>query len=67
MSTREFYNYVMKTFNLDGTSARLLSNILTYVAAQGYVDLADQHSHLSALLDGAFGLERHEIELCDFR
>ena len=67
MSSREFYDYIIEKYNLDGTSARLLNNILTYVAAQGFVDLEDQHNHLSALLDGTFGLERHEVELCAFR
>ena len=64
MNAREFYDYVIEKFNLDGTSARLLDNILAYVAMQGCVDLEGQHSQLSALLDGAFGLEQHEIELC---
>ena len=67
MNAREFYDYIIENFNLDGATARLLNNVLLYVAEKKVVDLKEQHDHLSTLLDGAFGLERHEIELCDFR
>jgi len=66
MNPEEFYDYIMKYFNLDGTSCRLIKNIIYYVDSQRFIDQKDNHAHLHALLDGAFGLERKEIKKCHF-
>lgn len=63
MDTQEFYDYLLKNFNLDGTSGRLVRNILEYVKAEDFVDAEDAHTHLDALLGGAFGLTEQEIKL----
>ena len=63
MSEKEFYDYIMESFNLGGTSSRLVSNIIEYVKDQGFVDAEDAHAHLKSLLDGAFGIKENEIEL----
>ena len=63
MDSREFYNYIMENFNLDGTASRLVKNAIEYVNAQEFVDEEDAQAHLKSLLDGAFGIEEHEIKL----
>ena len=66
MNAREFYDYILANYNLHGTSARLIDNILQYIAAQGFVDAADQHNHLTMLLGDAFGLTKKDIKKCHF-
>ena len=61
MDENEFYDYVVKNYVLDGTSSRLVRNIIEYVKDMDIVDEVDAHAHLESLLDGAFGIERHEI------
>ena len=63
MNSEEFYDYITDTFDLDGTSGRLVRNIIEYVADQCFVDAEDAHTHLQSLLDGAFGIEKQEIEM----
>ena len=63
MESKEFYDYIVETFNLNGTSCRLISNIIKYVASQGFVDKEDAHAHLKSLLGGAFGISEYEIKL----
>ena len=62
MNAGEFYNYIIENFNLDGTSSRLVRNVIEYVEAQDFVSNLEVHDHLTALLDGAFGIEEHEIQ-----
>lgn len=66
LSGTEFYTYILNNFNLDGTSARLVSNIITYVENQRFVDQEDNRKHLKSLLDGAFGIEEQEINRVSF-
>jgi hypothetical protein len=66
MSKVEFYNYLTENFNLGGTAARLVNNILNYIEDQGMVDDEDNYMYLYALLDGAFGLEEEEMKMCRF-
>jgi len=63
MDSREFYDYILEKFNLDGTASRLVSNIIEYVKAQEFVNAEDAQRHLKSLLDGAFGIEEREIKL----
>ena len=63
MDEREFYDYIIENFSLDGTTSRLVHNIIEYVKDQDFVDAEDAHAHLKSLLDGAFGIEGHEIRL----
>jgi len=63
MDEREFYDYIMENFNLDGTASRLVDNIITYVKDENFVDAEDAHTHLISLLGGAFGIEDSEIKL----
>ena len=66
MNAREFYDYILANYTLDGTSARLIKNILDYVEFQHFADVKDQHAHLTMLLDYAFGLENKDIRKCHF-
>ena len=62
MDARELYDYIQENFDLDGTASRLIQNILDYVEAEDFVDAEDAHTHLWALLGGAFGLTKQELE-----
>ena len=59
MDKEQFYNYICENFSLNGTSLRLIRNILDYRAVQG-CPYEEQQAMLSALLDG-FGLTEKEI------
>ena len=63
MDSREFYDYILENFNLDGTALRLVLNIIEYVKAQEFVNAEDAQCHLKSLLSGAFGIEEREIKL----
>ena len=63
MNEREFYDYIIEHFNLDGTANRLIRNIIEYIRDQEFVDAEDAQYHLKSLLDGAFGITEHEIKL----
>jgi len=63
MDSQEFYDYIIDNFNLGGTASRLVSNIVEYVKNQDFVEAEDAQHHLKSLLDGAFGIEEHEIKL----
>lgn len=63
MTAREFYDYIMENFNLDGAASRLAHNIIEYVKDQEFVDAEDAQAHLKSLLDGAFGIADHDIKL----
>ena len=62
MDSREFYDYIIENFVLCGTAARLVHNIIEYIREQDFVDAEDAHEHLGFLLDGAFGIEKQEIQ-----
>ena len=62
MNEREFYDYVQKNFIVEGTSSHLLHNIIEYVKDQKFTNAEEAHKHLKLLLDGAFGIEEHEIK-----
>lgn len=59
MTGEEFCNYVLKNFNISCEAARLVHNILEYVAAN--VDEAEQYNALALLLNDAIGLTDKEI------
>ena len=59
MNKDQFHDYILNNFTMDGTSLRLVHNILDYVAVQGCC-YEDQQALLSALLDG-IGLTEEEI------
>jgi hypothetical protein len=63
MDSRQFYDYILEHFTLDGTSSRLINNIITYVDAQKFLDAEEARRHLTLLLGCAFGLEEREIKL----
>jgi hypothetical protein len=63
MDERQFYDYVIENFNLDGTSARLVHNIIEYVKQEDYVETEDAQRNLFALLDGAFGIEEYKVKM----
>ena len=63
MDSREFYDYIIENYNLDGTSSRLVSNIIEYVKAQKFVKVEAVQRQLKSLLDGTFGMEEREIKL----
>jgi hypothetical protein len=63
MNEREFYDYIQENFNVGGTASRLIENILEYIKAEEFVDPDDAQCALMSLLDGAFGIEEHEIKL----
>ena len=62
MSEREFYDYIIENYNLDGAASRLVQNIIWYVKAHGFENKWESYAHLKFLLDGAFGIEEHEIK-----
>lgn len=58
---RALYDYITTHFVLSRDYAkRLVENIITYVAAQGFVDLEDNVSHLYSMLE-AIGITEDEI------
>ena len=63
MDENEFYDYILENYSLDGTSSRLVRNIIEHVRDENFVDEEDAHAHLESLLGGAFGIEGHEIRL----
>ena len=65
MNRREFYDYIVENFSLGGTGYRLVSSILEYASLQDWDD-EELHRYLAFMLDGVFGLERHEIEKASF-
>jgi hypothetical protein len=63
MSAKEFYGYIQENFELDGTSSRLVRNILNFVNDPMVFTTDDVYHHLHMLLDGAFGLSDEEIRM----
>ncbi|MCL2841614.1 MAG: hypothetical protein FWE05_12680 [Defluviitaleaceae bacterium] len=63
MNAKQFYNYIVNNYNLDGTALRLVCNILDYVVTQEFADVEDAHAHLSSLLGDVFELEKWEIQM----
>jgi len=61
-NSKEFYSYIVENYSLDGTSCRLVHNIIEYVESQKFVDTEDARAHLKSLLGGAFGIEDWEIQ-----
>lgn len=65
MNWEQFYEYILNNFNVSGEYGRLLSNILLYAEAQGFVG-EDLYHFLCSLLDGTIGLSDKEIRMADF-
>jgi hypothetical protein len=63
MNECQFCDYVIRNFNLNGTSMRLVRNIIEYVKQEDYVEAEDAQRNLFALLDGAFGIEEYEVKM----
>lgn len=57
---QELCEYIAEHFTLSSEAVRLVKNIIDYVAAQGFVDLEDNVSHLYAMLE-AIGITEDEI------
>jgi len=62
MNEKEFYNYIQENFTLDGTSSRLVQNIIDFVSEE-WDEVESAHIDLWRLLDGAFGLTEKEVLL----
>ena len=63
MTERQFYDYIQEHFTLDGTSSRLVFNIIDFVKDGDYDDAETAHRELWHLLGGAFGLTEEEVKL----
>jgi len=63
LTAREFYDYLVENYNLDGAACRLIDNIICYVDSQDFADERDAHRSLWSLLDGAIGVTEQEIEI----
>ena len=56
------FEWLLQTFNIDGTAARIILNILDYADR---LEGDEQYSFLIAMLDGTIGLSDCEIRnLC---
>ena len=63
MNEREFYDYLQKNFTLDGTSSRLVQNIINFVCDGDHEYAEDAHRELWHLLDNTFGVTEEEVKL----
>lgn len=61
MNREQFYNYILKNFNISGEAGRLIDNILQFVEAN-YTEENEQYNALCSLLDGTIGLTDNEIK-----
>ena len=61
MNKNEFMDYIRENFNVDGTSQRLIANILDFVENH-YPEENEQYVVLCELLDGTIGLTDNEIK-----
>jgi len=65
MNKEEFYNYIIENFNISGSAARLINNILDYAESQGF-DEEELYNYLCSMLDGTIGLSDNEIKRAYF-
>ncbi len=63
MDQKEFYNYIMETYELDAIAARLVKNIIDYIQGEGYIDAEDAHRQLRFLFSDTFGINDEDIKL----
>lgn len=61
MNRVEFYNYILENFTIDGTTARLINNILVFVENNYPSEFEQQHNVLDELLSGTIGLTNEEL------
>ncbi len=61
MNREEFAKYIEENFDISGSSARLINNILIFVE-ENYPDENEQYRALCDLLDGTIGLTDNEIK-----
>ena len=61
MNREEFMEYIRENFNVNGTTQRLIDNILCFVE-NNYPEENEQYRVLCALLDGTIGLTSNEIK-----
>lgn len=64
MNRTEFYNYILEILAIDGTTARIIQNIL-YFLESNYDNAIDQREKAEDLLSG-IGLTLQEIHKIDF-
>ena len=64
MNKDDFYDYIRETFDLSGTSLRLIQNILDYIK-KTTCNKNEQYSLACDLLDG-FGLTDDELKKIEF-
>lgn len=60
MNKSEFMEFIQNEFNIDGSTQRLIFNILTY--AETITDENEQYLFLENLLSGTIGLTNKEIK-----
>lgn len=61
MNREEFMEYIRENFNVNGTTQRLIDNILCFVE-NNYPEENEQYRVLCSLLDGTIGLTSNEIK-----
>ena len=61
MNREEFMEYIRENFNVNGTTQRLINNILCFVE-NNYPEENEQYRVLCSLLDGTIGLTSNEIK-----
>ena len=62
MSREEFYNYILKYFTVDGTTARLIHNILIFVENNYPSEYGQQYNVLDELLGGTIEFTNEELK-----
>ena len=60
MNKKEFFNFIVETFELDGAAQRLIHNILDYIE-RTTCDENEQYLMACDLLDGTIGLTDTEL------
>ena len=65
MNKEEFYDFILETFDLPGTSRKLISNILDYIE-KTTCDENEQYLMACDLLDGTIGLTDSELRKIAF-
>lgn len=62
MNRKEFYNYILENYNVDGATARIIHNILIFVKNNYPSEYDQQYNVLDELLGGTIGLTNEELK-----
>ncbi len=62
MDREQFYNYILKNYNISGEAGRLIDNILRFVE-ENYTEENEQYNALCSLLNGTIGLGLADNEI----